>query len=650
MANDKTYDRHINIWINGKEVPNTVSAITKEMFKLRNEQSKLTIGSKEYIEKGKEIKKLDTILADHRKSIRNTGSGWGNLGSLVGGGVSKMTTAFKAFMANPIVFIITAIAAAVMGLIKVFKSSDSGATLFAARFEQIKAILDVVRQRLLSVTDAIGHVFKGEWKEAAASMKEAFTGIGDQIKSATKAAFDYQYALDKTQDAESNYTSKAAENRNRIARLEYTAQDRTRTTEERRKALQEAIDLGMEEVTVDKDLKKQKLDNEINYLAGKAGLRAEDVLSFIRMTDEEQANADKSLQTLRNNNEDKFAEIENLYAAWIDADTKFYEENKRNVSRMTGFEEELQKELDEIDKKVHEEIQRRRDEREKAGVDEMKRLADAYKEEERIRQEFEEQRKEAEQQRRDEREKAGLDEFKRLEEQYNAVQQLEEENANAKERIAAAATNLLAGIAGKNKALMMASLIADRALAIAEIIIQTRKANAALRAWGAMGGPVGMVLAQAAVMRNNVAAGIDIAAIIAASAAKFYVGGFTGKGPKYQPAGVVHAGEWVATQEMVASPVTGPIIRALEASRQNGSYANGGDVGGSGFNAQGSGQGAAGLLQSDPEMKAILRGVRKLLSKLDADGVKTVWGYKEIDNVRTGMNRLEGIEEDVSGT
>jgi hypothetical protein len=57
----------------------------------------------------------------------------------------------------------------------------------------------------------------------------------------------------------------------------------------------------------------------------------------------------------------------------------------------------------------------------------------------------------------------------------------------------------------------------------------------------------------------------------------FADGGYTGDGPKYKPAGIVHAGEWVANQELVKSPITGPIISLLEGIRTNG-YADGGFV------------------------------------------------------------------------
>jgi|GEM_PF-5886157 len=99
-----------------------------------------------------------------------------------------------------------------------------------------------------------------------------------------------------------------------------------------------------------------------------------------------------------------------------------------------------------------------------------------------------------------------------------AIEILEQANKDAKIRIAHALTDALAGIAGKNKALQKASLVADKAVAIAEIIIQTKETNAYLKKWGAKAGPVGAILATAATIANTIAAGVSIAAIISATA------------------------------------------------------------------------------------------------------------------------------------
>ena len=96
--------------------------------------------------------------------------------------------------------------------------------------------------------------------------------------------------------------------------------------------------------------------------------------------------------------------------------------------------------------------------------------------------------------------------------------ELNRATAESKMNIASGVVDFLNAIAGKNKAIQYAALIADKALAIAEVIIQTQKANAALRAWGALGGPAGIILATAGIVKNNIASVIGIAAIGAAAA------------------------------------------------------------------------------------------------------------------------------------
>ena len=347
----------------------------------KNAQTQLKLMGNAYVvnEKGvrtlsQEYLKQSKIVADAKKSLDSFGRGvndnrlnvgnytdsikaaMGEMNMMPGalgqaaGGVQRLGVAFKALLANPIVLTITAIVGVLTALFKAFKSTDSGGTELAARLEQLKAIVDVFRQRLILLTRAIGHVFKGEWKEAGQDFKDTFTDIGGAIKEATEAGYDYAKMLDQIKDSESNYISQSAEIRRQIAKLEYTAQDRSKSTEERRAALKEAIRLSEVELATQKNLAKKKLEAEAAYLAGKNGLRKEDIIGFLRMTDAEQANASESLKTVRDNNEAKFDELEKFYAAWIDLDTRFFEENRRNLSKMTGFDEQIQKAFDDLRK------------------------------------------------------------------------------------------------------------------------------------------------------------------------------------------------------------------------------------------------------------------------------------------------------------
>ena len=85
---------------------------------------------------------------------------------------------------------------------------------------------------------------------------------------------------------------------------------------------------------------------------------------------------------------------------------------------------------------------------------------------------------------------------------------------------------------------------------------------------------IGYILAPIAAGMAVAAGMIQIAAIKkqqqAAEAQGYSAGGFTPDGAKDEPVGIVHAGEWVASQKLVKSPKTRPIIEALEyAQRTN---------------------------------------------------------------------------------
>jgi hypothetical protein len=49
-------------------------------------------------------------------------------------------------------------------------------------------------------------------------------------------------------------------------------------------------------------------------------------------------------------------------------------------------------------------------------------------------------------------------------------------------------------------------------------------------------------------------------------------GGFTPDGPKDKPVGIVHAGEWVASQKLLKNPATRPAIEALDFAQRNNTF------------------------------------------------------------------------------
>lgn len=72
----KNLNRKVTIYINGREVENTLQSIRNEVVKLEREQRKLPIGSEEYLKKGKDIAELKTILKQQEINVQDLGSAW----------------------------------------------------------------------------------------------------------------------------------------------------------------------------------------------------------------------------------------------------------------------------------------------------------------------------------------------------------------------------------------------------------------------------------------------------------------------------------------------------------------------------------------------------------------------------------------------
>lgn len=83
---------------------------------------------------------------------------------------------------------------------------------------------------------------------------------------------------------------------------------------------------------------------------------------------------------------------------------------------------------------------------------------------------------------------------------------------------------------------------------------------------------VGWVMAPIAAAMAVAAGAIQIATLKkerdAALAKGYAAGGYTMPGKKYQPAGIVHAGEWVASQELLANPTAAATIAQLDQAQR----------------------------------------------------------------------------------
>lgn len=67
---DKVARRGVKVFIDGNEVENSVKAIKGSLQHVINAQAKMIVGSKEYVEEGKKIGHLSSILQQHREDLK----------------------------------------------------------------------------------------------------------------------------------------------------------------------------------------------------------------------------------------------------------------------------------------------------------------------------------------------------------------------------------------------------------------------------------------------------------------------------------------------------------------------------------------------------------------------------------------------------
>jgi len=79
--------RQVSIFINGREVANQMKSLRSEKRKVVAELNRMTIGTKEYNQKAKELGKLNGIIDKHNSKLRGTASTW-----------SKATKAGRGFL------------------------------------------------------------------------------------------------------------------------------------------------------------------------------------------------------------------------------------------------------------------------------------------------------------------------------------------------------------------------------------------------------------------------------------------------------------------------------------------------------------------------------------------------------------------------
>ena len=154
------------------------------------------------------------------------------------GGVNSFSNSLKMLLANPIVLLISAIVGGLALLFKAFTSTKDGADKFAQVMKGVSAIIDVVRDRILNVGNAIVKFFSGDFKGALAEGKKAVSGFGAEVTREFKAAANATRDLQRVEDAFNRLSVSRAKVNRDLAISKELLTDENATFEEKRKALE----------------------------------------------------------------------------------------------------------------------------------------------------------------------------------------------------------------------------------------------------------------------------------------------------------------------------------------------------------------------------------------------------------------------------
>lgn len=518
----------------------SLGALTEANKKLREERKNLDISSQQ----GKaRLDELNKAIDSNNKTIKenvsqlekqrmNVGAYKDALDKLVPGigstieGFKGMVSAAKAFIATPIGAVIAVLGAAIGALTSYFKGSEEGAN----RWGRVMAVGGEILEK---ITDAVE--FLGE--KIFDTLGNAFTFIGDLAAK----VFPGATAVVKS------FVDEILIEADRIADLREKEQKQERELiVERARVAKETSEIRNRALEAEGERRLQLVNQAIALEEGLLKKEQEFANTRLEIAQKEAAD-DPTTDNLKKEAEAR-AELLRVQQSFFDATKKF------NAQRVELEKDVEAQRLDAQQTAINEEGLKRQDRYKSIVKDELE-LADLQ---------IKTAQTVADKIVKTEEQKAG-----RLQEVRDLQMEAEEFFAAEQERFTLQAIGVAQSVFGQNRGL-------SSALTLVSTYISAQKAfeNVINNPLWKLSPDGGVAFATKSAL---LVALQGLGRVAAINGVGFASGGFTGHGGKYEPAGIVHRGEWVAPQEMVRSPKYGSVIRNLERARLRG-YADGGLV------------------------------------------------------------------------
>jgi len=234
---------------------------------------------------------------------------------------------------------IGAIVVALGSLMTFFTKTQRGADKFKQALAGVKAVIDVLIDRIALFGEGIYLFSKGNFQEGWEKIKESVQGLGKELKEESKLAVELEKRHQALQDREIALTTSIAERRNKIAELILTTRDETKAAEERRKAVVEANEV--EKSIMNDELALQK--ERVAIMQAQLDLGESSREDIKALADEKAKLLDIESQSITRQRElaNRYNELTNKIVAQTTALRKKYEqENKLLTSGLKPIKQE----------------------------------------------------------------------------------------------------------------------------------------------------------------------------------------------------------------------------------------------------------------------------------------------------------------------
>ena len=241
------------------KIKETEKNIKLEKLGLKDLQNQQKENNRELKEQNKELKENEKLVKEGIGNFRLFGVSINDVNKSIG----RVIPTIKVMFAT----ITRGIASTGLGLFLValgslttfFTKTQRGADALSVAFAGMGAAVRVIRDRISKLGETLLNVFNQPFTKTLLGVKDAFTGITEEIKEEVKVMTDLEKRQQALRDAEIQFTVQRAATRKEIEKARLLAEDETKSQEERIDALQKALDLETKTTNQELELARERV-------------------------------------------------------------------------------------------------------------------------------------------------------------------------------------------------------------------------------------------------------------------------------------------------------------------------------------------------------------------------------------------------------